>query len=213
MERSHLERGFAEIAQNITSFPDGTVAICRSIDKVPAGIKGANANGICMEHLGNFDLGGDAMTAAHRESIIRLNALLCKKFNLPINTDRIVYHHWYDLNSGMRTNGTGTTKSCPGTNFFGGNSVSDCNTNFLPLVIASANNTQLESHHVINNSALQVGKVKVPLLNVRSGPGSQYAIIKVIRQETTVAIHKQQGGWYRISSGNEWVKSDYIELG
>jgi hypothetical protein len=32
MERAHLERGFSEIAQNLTTFPDGLVAVCRSID-------------------------------------------------------------------------------------------------------------------------------------------------------------------------------------
>src|SRR5258706_8767389 len=49
MEAGHQERGFSEIAQNITTFPDGMLAICRNFEVVPAGIKGANANGICME--------------------------------------------------------------------------------------------------------------------------------------------------------------------
>src|SRR6187549_1450573 len=43
MEQSHCERGFAQIAQNITTFPDGLIAICRPFDVIPAGIKGANA--------------------------------------------------------------------------------------------------------------------------------------------------------------------------
>src|SRR5687768_17129530 len=46
MERGHIERGFAEIAQNITTYPDGTIAVCRSFDKIPAGIKGANSIGL-----------------------------------------------------------------------------------------------------------------------------------------------------------------------
>src|ERR1700733_4538572 len=29
MENAHLARGFAEIAQNFTTFPDGKVAVCR----------------------------------------------------------------------------------------------------------------------------------------------------------------------------------------
>jgi hypothetical protein len=126
MERAHLERGFAEIAQNITSFPDGTLMLCRSFNTSPAGIKGANRNGICIEHLGNFDLGGDGTNAAHRETIVRPNARLLQRFSLPCDTDHVVFNHWWDLNTGERTIGAGSTKSCPGTAFFGGNRVCGC---------------------------------------------------------------------------------------
>lgn len=127
-------RGFSDIAQNITTFPDGTIAVCRSLDVAPAGIKGANSNGICIEHFGNFDLGGDRMTEEHRKTILFINALLCFKFKLPLSTSAIVYHHWWDLNTGERKNGAGVTKTCPGTNFFGGNKVADAEAHFIPLV-------------------------------------------------------------------------------
>ena len=64
-----------------------------------------------------------------------LNAILSKELNLQVNTDSIVYHHWYDLNSGKRKNGEGVTKSCPGTAFFGGNKVEDAQINFIPKII------------------------------------------------------------------------------
>ena len=67
MEKAHQERGFAEIAQNITTYPDGKLMICRNFDKVPAGIKGANSNGICIENVGNFDLNNDVMTTKQRK--------------------------------------------------------------------------------------------------------------------------------------------------
>lgn len=133
MERSHLERGFAEIAQNFTTFPDGKIMVCRNINTVPAGIKGANSNGICIENIGNFDLGKDAMSTEQRNTIIMLTRLLLARFNLTANDRSIVYHHWYDTTIGKRivNEGTGTTKSCPGTNFFGGNTVSSFNSGFL----------------------------------------------------------------------------------
>ncbi len=135
MERSHVERGFAEIAQNLTTFPDGQVAVCRSFETMPAGIKGVNQFGICIEHLGNFDLGKDAMTASHRSTIIKVNSLLCKKFELTPSTDTVVYHHWYDLTTGKRVkDGSPNTKTCPGTNFFGGNTIAACEKNFIPLL-------------------------------------------------------------------------------
>ncbi|WDU84189.1 peptidoglycan recognition protein family protein [Caloramator sp. Dgby_cultured_2] len=69
MERCHLSRGFNEIAQNITIFPDGLIAICRPIDTAPAGIKGANKYGICIENVGNFDIGGDKMTEEQKRAL------------------------------------------------------------------------------------------------------------------------------------------------
>lgn len=136
MERSHLERGFNQIAQNLTTFQDGLIAVCRPFDIVPAGIKGVNAKGVCIEHVGNFDKGKDVMTDAHKECIVRVNALLCKKYKLTPDTNSIVYHHWYDLTTGLRVpeSTSSNTKSCPGTNFFGGNTVKACQENFLPLV-------------------------------------------------------------------------------
>ena len=136
MERYHLERGFSQIAQNFTTFPDGTIMVCRSMNDIPAGIKGANSNGICIEHIGNFDLKGDTMSEAHRATIIGITKSLLKRFDLVANEQTVVYHHWYDLNIGKRITkeGTGVTKSCPGTNFFGGNTVEAFKAGFLPLL-------------------------------------------------------------------------------
>jgi hypothetical protein len=137
MENSHLSRGFAEIAQNFTTFPDGKIMVCRDLDKIPAGIKGANEKGICIEHVGNFDSGGDKMNVAHQNTIIEMTLLLLSKFNLVASDQSIVYHHWYDLNTGKRITqeGSGSTKSCPGTNFFGGNTISQFNANFMPHLL------------------------------------------------------------------------------
>ncbi len=137
MEESHISRGFSEIAQNITTFPDGMIALCRNFETIPAGIKGANLNGICIEHIGNFDSGKDVMTQEHKNTIIRLNAMLCQKFKLTPGPNSVVYHHWYDLVTGKRVReGTGSTKTCPGTNFFNGNTVEKYTQYFLPKVTA-----------------------------------------------------------------------------
>lgn len=133
MKNFHVNnRGFNDIAQNLTTFPDGAIAICRPFDTIPAGIKGANTGALCIENVGNFD--SDIMTEEHKKSIIFLNAMLCKRFNIPVSTDHIIYHHWYDLTTGQRTNGTGSVKTCPGTKFFGGNNVETANKVFIPLV-------------------------------------------------------------------------------
>lgn len=147
MEKYQMEQnGFAQIAQNLTTYPDGLIAVGRPFDIIPAGIRGANLTGLCIEHLGNFDLGHDEMTEDHKTTIIKLNAILCKHFGIEINSNDIIFHHWFDMITGERTNGVGDTtlkdgtkvptvvKSCPGTNFFGGNTVESCQNNFLPQV-------------------------------------------------------------------------------
>ncbi|MEM9686514.1 MAG: N-acetylmuramoyl-L-alanine amidase [Bacteroidota bacterium] len=143
MRNSHLKRGFSDIAQNITTFPDGTLAVCRPLSRTPAGIKGANSGGICIEHVGNFDEGKDQMTEAHKTTILYLNALFCSKFGLEPNADSIVYHHWWDLKTARRKNGEGSTKSCPGTGFFGGNKVGDALNNFIPEIKTFLEETDL----------------------------------------------------------------------
>ena len=51
-------------------------------------------------------------------------------------------------------------------------------------------------------------------LNVRSGPGTTYAIIGRIAPGATYAITGQQGGWYAISYGGRtgWVSGAYVRL-
>ena len=135
MERSHIERGFDEIGQNITTFPDGTIMLCRDLNIQPAGIKLQNSGAICIENVGDFDLGKDSLNDIHRHTIIQITKLLLQKFAIVPNKKNLVYHHWFDLKTGERIEeeGKGAKKSCPGTNFFGGNTVEAYNTNFLPL--------------------------------------------------------------------------------
>src|SRR5206468_6569766 len=66
IKQAHLERGFNDIGENLTTFPDGTVAVCRSFEADPACAKGVNTGSVCIENLGNFDKGRDRMKAAHR---------------------------------------------------------------------------------------------------------------------------------------------------
>lgn len=206
MESFHMrDRGFDMIAQNLTTFPDGKVAVCRPFDRIPAGIKGANQGGICIEHLGNFDDGMDSMTSEHRSAIVRVNALLCSKFGITPSTGSIVYHHWYDVDSGKRTDGKGNTKTCPGTAFFGGNSVDAASTGFIPLV----------------NDALAIAaQIPVPIrlvevtadtLNVRSGAGISWAILKKLRHGVKLPVYEDRGDWLRVAHDRqEWISGKYV---
>lgn len=135
--------GFAQTAQNMTTFPDGKIGIGRPFDVAPAGILGANKYGLCIEHLGNFD--SDEMTDQQKDTVIKINAALCKRFSIKVDEFGIVYHHFYDIITGKRTNGTGTVKTCPGVKFFGGNTVEALKANFLPLIQAT-----LDAQNIVN---------------------------------------------------------------
>ncbi|MBL8980653.1 MAG: SH3 domain-containing protein [Gemmatimonadetes bacterium] len=208
MKHHHVSaNGWSDIGQHFTSFPDGTIVTGRSLEANPACIFGNNQHAICIEHLGNFDTGGDAMTAAHRQTILRMTAAICERFAIPVTADRVVYHHWFDLSTGARTNGGGTTKSCPGTAFFGGNSVEQAQRNFLPKVRA------LLDGGTIVEAALPAGgyaRVTADSLNVRRGPSPTAKKVSAVSAGTVLRVFQEKDGWLRVSNAkDEWVAAKF----
>lgn len=213
MENAHLDRGFSEIAQNLTVFPDGAVAVCRSMDTIPAGIKGANTGGVCIENLGNFDAGGDQMTGAQRDAIVQVSALLCRRFQLAPNDQTLVYHHWYDLNSGLRTDGAGTTKSCPGTAFFGGNTVSAARANFISSIAAALGSAAVALAVAEHPPADRTAVVTATSLKVRRAAAANSKRVKALGKGTPVHVYEEVNGWYRIHpTDSQWVSGKFVAL-
>lgn len=147
MERFHVEgMGWKNIAQNITTFPDGKIAVCRPFNMAPEGSIGLNnkaaglpvlAKSVFIENVGDFDKGHDEMTEEQKETIAYVAALLSIKFGLTPSIDSITYHHWWDIYTGERVldhSAGHAVKTCPGTGFFGGNSTNSAKTHFYPLV-------------------------------------------------------------------------------
>ena len=147
MEGYHVkEMGWKTISQQLTTFPDGKIAIGRPFNMPPEGsfglknksvMQAIEAEALAIENVGNFDRGHDVMTAEQKETLVTVVALLSIKFGLTPSIDSITYHHWWDINTGRRVldNSTGhTVKSCPGTGFFGGNSTNSAKSNLYPLV-------------------------------------------------------------------------------
>lgn len=147
MEDYHVNgMGWSNISQQLTTFPDGTVAVGRPFNIPPEGSYGLlnkaamlaiESDALAIENVGNFDVGNNQMTAEQRETIITVTALLMLKFGLTPSVDSITYHHWWDINTGERVldNGEGhAVKTCPGTGFFGGNSTNSAINNFYPIV-------------------------------------------------------------------------------
>lgn len=136
MRNYHVKtNGWNDIGQHFTIFPDGIIMTGRSIETNPAGIYGANSGAICIECLGNFDKGGDVMTEAQKEAIVASVKILLDKFGLKPEND-VTYHAWWssdgrDLGDYVRS---ASVKTCPGTNFFGGNTLAAYEKNLMPLI-------------------------------------------------------------------------------
>lgn len=212
MKNTHInQNGWADIGQHISIFPDGSIVTGRSFEKSPACINGNNANAFCIENIGNFDKGGDIMTSEQKEAIVIVNVALCKKFGLTPYTNTIVYHHWFNLSTGVRNNGSSNNKSCPGTNFFGGNKVEDCKKNFIPLVSEKLNS----STPATSGKVLKYVTVTADTLNVRSNASSSSAKVKDREAAlfgAVLRVYEEKDKWYKISSSSQhWVSSIYTK--
>ncbi|MDF2984719.1 MAG: hypothetical protein K0R50_229 [Eubacterium sp.] len=125
MENYHVKAlNMSEIAQHFSTFPDGSICVGRPLTKDGGGFYGnQNKNSITIENVGDFDI--NVMTEEQNQSIILLNALLCKKFDIVPSTETLIYHCWVK------------NKSCPGKTFFGGNTKQAAEQNFIPLIKAA----------------------------------------------------------------------------
>ena len=203
--------GWSDIGQHFTIFPDGMIMTGRSLENSPACILGRNSNALCIENLGNFDIGGDVMTDAQKTSIVKVITKICSKLSIPVNTDKIWYHHWFRLSDGYRNDGAGGNKSCPGSNFFGGNSVNSCKTYLLPLVISELNN----QNPITIDTLMKYVYVTSNTLNVREQPDVNSN--KVTDREpakfgAVLRVYEIKNNWYRISNTKQhWVSAQFAK--
>jgi uncharacterized protein YraI len=211
MKNHHVNsNGWQDIGQHFTSFSDGTVVTGRSLETSPACIYGFNSNSVCIEHLGDFDQNKDEMSAEHQDTAIRMTAAICRKFSIAANTDKIVYHHWFNLSTGRRNDGTGKNKSCPGTHFFGGNKVEDANRNFIPKVAALLAGKVLAEPQT---KLIKYVTVTANRLNIRKGPSTSFSKVSDRQPAllgSNLRVYEIKDGWYKISSSTEhWVFGQY----
>jgi len=52
--------------------------------------------------------------------------------------------------------------------------------------------------------------VNVPALNVRSGPGTTYAVVGTLIKNTTVQVDRLQGQWAHLVGGTSWAWGPYL---
>ena len=168
MRNYHVNtKGWDDIAQHFTIFPDGVIMTGRSLESTPVGIKGANTNAICIECVGNFDKGADIMTDAQKKAIVATVKILLDKFNLSAKNG-VTYHAWWSsdgryLGDYIKAH---SVKTCPGTNFFGGNGLTAYEKNLMPLIEAYGKKVVLETGNDIVWELMN-GKHKIDITEVQ----------------------------------------------
>ena len=195
------------IAQHFNIFPDGQITSGRSLNNTPIGITGWNTGAICIEIYGNFDEGQDVMNEAQKQAVIALVAELCDRFDIKPSENTIRYHAWF-TSKGSYLGGYvpgKSRKTCPGTAFFGGNTMKAFKENFLPAI---QNYEKVPTQEVINVNSYMV-KVTANTLNVRKGPGTSYAITTQVKKNQVYTIVETQGKWGKLKSGAGWIHLGY----
>lgn len=91
------QRGWSDIGQHVTLYPDGLFLTGRDFGRAPASITGHNTGAFAVEMLGNFDKGNDVLKGDQKEAILWLT----KYFDDKGRT--IIFHNEF------------ATKTCPGT--------------------------------------------------------------------------------------------------
>ena len=203
------------IAQHFNVFPDGKITTGRSLNSNPIGITGWNTNAICVEIYGNFDKGQDTMTSAQKEAVIALFGELCKRFSITPGADTIRYHAWFtsggtylgDYKAGK------SRKTCPGTNFFGGNSMAKFKANFLPAIkkYIAGEKEEAKKEETKTEFKQYIVRVTADTLNGRKGPGTNYDIETKLYEGTAVTIVAENGNWLKAKMGY-WISKSYVEF-
>ena len=203
------------IAQHFNVFPDGYITSGRSLNSTPIGIKGWNTGKICIEIYGNFDKGKDQMTTAQKEAVIALVGELCRRFDLTPGTNTLRYHAWFT--SGGTYLGTydpnKSRKTCPGTNFFGGNTMAAYKKNFLPAIQTYLKNGSvgIENENSSVVSVNKIVKVTTDELNIRKEPTANSSKVGEVKKGEVFTIIKQDSNWGYLKSGAGWIHLGYTE--
>ena len=155
------------------------------------GCRNTNSIGIemcCYKKNGVLDMSDKTI-----ENTIELAAYICKKYNIPI--ERVVRH--YDV----------THKNCPApfvkdparwTDF---KNRLKAKLNDKPVVVPKPPVSDTMNKTMYVNATIG--------LNVRSGAGTTYKIVKTLADKTKVTVYEMTNGWARIGN-NQWVSATYL---
>ena len=206
------------IAQHFNVFPDGKITTGRNLNSTPIGIRGWNDHAICIEIYGCFDKGHDKMTAAQKKAVIYLYGLLCKRFDIPVNTTHIRPHCWFTYNGTYlgKYNSSRSAKTCPGTAFWGHGCSPDGFAHFIKDVKNYVNGKKEEPKEAKPKEFKEyIARCTTNDLNCRKGPGVKYDVVDTINKGVAITIIEEKevdGGTWCKGKAGYWVNKKYLEF-
>lgn len=149
----------------------------------------------------------DARAAATKtyKSAVKLFAYLCKQYNLSPTANGVIVSHKEGCARGIATNhgdpehlwnGLGTGYTMDG---------------FRRDVKAAMQgiSTTTTTSKPQTNSIGKVVKVTADVLNIRKGPGTNYAVVGAITDKGTYTMVEIKNNWGKLKSGLGWICLDY----
>lgn len=155
-----------------------------------------NSNSIGIEMCCYTNNGKLDISEAVISNTIELAAYICKKYGITI--DRVVRH--YDI----------TGKNCPAPLVADNNRWVD----FKNRLSKALNGTVAPVNPTPENNTMEkkMYVTAVSGLNVRSGAGTNYKIVKGLACGAQVTVYEMSNNWARIGSG-QWVCATYLKEG
>lgn len=206
------------IAQHFNVFPDGKITTGRNLNSTPIGIKKWNEEAICIEIYGCFDKGHDKMSTAQKKAVIYLYGLLCKRFNIPVNTTHIRPHCWFTYSGTYlgKYNVNRSAKTCPGTNFWGYGCSPSGFAHFIKDVKNYVEGKKEEPKEEKPKKFKQyIARCTTNNLNCRKGPGVKYDVVDTIDKGVAITIVEEKevdGGTWCKGKAGYWVNKKYLEF-
>ena len=159
---------------------------CGTRGKYYSNCRNSNSIGIemcCYNNNGTLDISENIVNRT-----IELVKELMAKYN--ISTDNVIRH--YDV----------THKCCPAPFV---NNVNRWN-DFKNRLSGIVNTTTMSSN---TNTTGYLVQITANVLNVRSGPGTNYAINTIVKKNEVYTIVEENNGWGRLKSGAGWISLAY----
>lgn len=207
------------IAQHFNVFPDGKITTGRNLNSTPIGIKGWNEHAICIEIYGCFDKGHDKITTAQKKAVIYLYGLLCKRFDIPVNTTHIRPHCWFTTGGTYlgKYNASRSAKTCPGTAFWGKGCSKDGFAHFIKDVKNYVEGKKEETKEEEKPKEFKeyIARCTTNNLNCRKGAGVKYDVVDTIDKGVAITIVEEKevdGGTWCKGKAGYWVNKKYLEF-
>lgn len=155
-----------------------------------------------------------AVTQSAYNSLINLLVDICKRNNIKkllwkadpkligqIDKQNMTVHRWF------------AKKACPGDYLFNkhGQIAADVNKRLGASESSTVPVVQVPKEQSSEKIQGKPYKITASLLNIRSGPGTQYAQVGTVKKDTVVRLTETSGNWGKLSDGRGWISMKYVK--